>query len=44
MRRLVLLVLVLAATSLAVTAVPSLAAKQDRVPRSSRSPAATGSS
>jgi Protein of unknown function (DUF3455) len=32
MRRLVLLVLLLAATSLAVTAVPSLAAKRDRVP------------
>ena len=32
MRRLVLLVLALAATSLAVTAVPSLAAKQGRVP------------
>jgi hypothetical protein len=32
MRRLVLLVLALAATSLAITAVPSLAAKQDHVP------------
>ena len=32
MRRLVLLALALAATSLAITAVPSLAAKQDHVP------------
>jgi Protein of unknown function (DUF3455) len=32
MRRPILLVLALAATSLAITAVPSLAAKQDRVP------------
>jgi hypothetical protein len=38
MRRPILLVLALAATSLAITAVPSLAARQDRVPEDLRVP------
>ena len=38
MRRLVLLVLALAATSLAITAVPSLAAKPERIPPELRVP------
>lgn len=44
MRRLVLLALALAATSLAITAVPSLAAKPHHIPPELQVPTATGSS